>query len=327
MSGYTKAGGGGGGGNVVIYDSGGTAISEGIPADAIVSATVNALDTRSFVHAFNGLTLERLRTFASFDVAGLTNQGILAAGVMLLDGSGQIVRALTASNAGDAAASGLQAAGLWIWNGTTFDRARSAAAATATTGTGLLGMGLLAYDGAANFVRVTETGTNSDGVGNNTPNSLDVSARLNVYNGTSWDRLRSNSAATLSGATQSRGLLSSAPGQWSIISTPAVSTQATATKAAGGAAVRHVCNTISFSHDAIAAQVAVQLNVRDGGTGAGTIIWSMTLKLAVGQQPLCVTLSGLQIFGTANTAMTAEFSAAPVALNTQSLTATGYSTT
>lgn len=227
------------------------------------------------------------------------------------------------SGSGDAAAStGLQNAAPLIFNGATYDRLRTVTAGNNTTGAGVLGAAVLGWDGT-NYVRIFAT-TPGDGV-TNSQNPLETVARNAVYNGSTWDRLRANSAATLSGATQGRGLLTANPGEWTAFHTPAVSTQATATKAAGGASVRHVCRSICYTHDAVAAQTAITINLRDGATGAGALLWSKTIKLAIAAQPLDVNIPGLNIFGSANTAMTLEFSGAPVATNTQSVAMTGYS--
>lgn len=148
-------------------------------------------------------------------------------------------------------------------------------------------------------------------------------ARMQAWNGATWDRLRTNSASVLSGATQSQGLLVAKPGEWAIQHTPAAATQATITRAAGGAGVRHVCRSITCSIVAIAAQGQIIVNLRDGATGAGTILWSAQFALLAGTSDR-ITLGDLNIVGSANTAMTLEVAAAPAATNFASVSLTGY---
>lgn len=114
---------------------------------------------------------------------------------------------------------------------------------------------------------------------------------------------------------------------WSITHTPVAATQATISKGAV-ASTYHVCTSISFMV-AVAgtAQTLIQVNLRDGATGAGTILWSMSILKTANEAPTFVTISGLSIIGSVNTAMTLEFSAAGVADSVQSVALTGYSKT
>jgi hypothetical protein len=116
-------------------------------------------------------------------------------------------------------------------------------------------------------------------------------------------------------------------GQFNIVHTPVAATQATISQAAGGAGVRNVCTGISASLCTVgtAQAAAVQLNLRDGATGAGTILWSKTFSCGTTTQ-INVDLSGLNIRGTAATAMTLEFSAAGVAASFESVSLSGYTT-
>jgi len=101
--------------------------------------------------------------------------------------------------------------------------------------------------------------------------------------------------------------------RWNTVSAPAASSQATASKAAGGAGVRHVADCVSFSGGATTAPALTQLtiNLRDGATGAGTVLWSHTVVIpaSTGQSVLPFSACGLGLIGSANTAMTVEFSA------------------
>lgn len=97
----------------------------------------------------------------------------------------------------------------------------------------------------------------------------------------------------------------------SVNSQPAVSTQASASVAAGGAGVIHVIDAVCFSAGSTTAPALTQtvINVRDGATGAGTVKASFVVVIpaATGQNvpPFCTPALG--IIGTANTAATAEW--------------------
>jgi hypothetical protein len=147
------------------------------------------------------------------------------------------------------------------------------------------------------------------------------------YNGSTWDRARSGSAAVLAGTSGVGSTLVTAPGHWAIKHTPAVDTQATISKAAGAAGVRHVCTAISatLAVAATAQTSAAVLNLRDGATGAGTILWSKQVILPA-NGVWDVDISGLNIVGTAATAMTLEFAAAGASGSFESVSLAGYST-
>ena len=143
----------------------------------------------------------------------------------------------------------------------------------------------------------------------------------------SIDRARSGSAANLSGKSSAGSELCASPGEWSAggTPTPAAATQATVTQAAGGVGVRHVCRSISatLATAGTAQSAAVQLNLRDGATGAGTVLWSKQVVLP-SNSVWEVNLTGLNVVGSANTAMTLEFGAAGAAGSYQSVGLTGY---
>lgn len=100
--------------------------------------------------------------------------------------------------------------------------------------------------------------------------------------------------------------------RWMVIHNPAASSQATASIAAE-ASVRHVADCISFSAGSTTAPAltALTVNLRDGATGAGTIIWTheVIASASTGQNIAPHSLCGLNLTGTTNTAMTLEFSA------------------
>lgn len=132
---------------------------------------------------------------------------------------------------------------------------------------------------------------------------------------------------TVSATLNGNVLMSEKGARWSVTSNPAVSTQATASKAAGAAGVKHVADCITYSASAGVAPAAtlLSINLRDGATGAGTVLasWRMFVPAAIGQMTVFA-MCDLNIPGTAATAMTLEFSALLTSLN-ESVTLTGYS--
>lgn len=116
-------------------------------------------------------------------------------------------------------------------------------------------------------------------------------------------------------------------GQFAINNTPVAATQATITQAAGAAGVKNVCTSIHGSLCTVGtAQAAVrQLNLRDGTTGAGTILWSKSFSFGTTTM-VSVDISGLYIQGSAATAMTLEFDAAGVAGSFMSVSLVGCTT-
>lgn len=215
------------------------------------------------------------------------------------------------------------------FNGATYDRIRSFAAnadnVTAPT-LGLLGCGSFAFlfDGT-NFDRARSLVDNADDIAVGTVGLAGVVARLTAFDGTTYDRVTTGSAANLSAAQAPAPLLVTNPGTWAIAHAPAANTQATISRAAGAAGVRHVCKSITGSvlGLAAAAETTVSLRLRDGATGAGTILWEQTVLVAVSQQN-GFALTDLNIFGSAATAMTLEFSAAGGANTTESVALSGY---
>lgn len=120
-------------------------------------------------------------------------------------------------------------------------------------------------------------------------------------------------------------------GDWTVVHFPASNTQATASKTAGGAGVRHVCTGITVVlAGGTTAPAAAQVNValRDGASGAGTILWQAVITLpATAGAMNGISRSHLHISGSANTAMTLEFSAAGGANTFESVTIEGISIT
>lgn len=110
---------------------------------------------------------------------------------------------------------------------------------------------------------------------------------------------------------------------WTVNHTPAVSTQATASKAAD-ANYLHVATSCSGSISTVAAQTNITLSLRDGASGAGTVLWSETTTCLINTS--CVLTSPPEIYavGTVGTAMTCEWSGAPVTNNFAVVTLVGF---
>src|SRR5881394_1267777 len=144
-----------------------------------------------------------------------------------------------------------------------------------------------------------------------------VTAAAALSDTTQWVRRKGTALATFPTAVTltSRNAVGAAvmvhSSRWSVVSAPAVSNQATASIAAEGS-VRHVVDCVAFSAASTTAPAltALTINIRDGATGAGTVIWSYALAAAnaTGQNVPPYSICGLNLVGTTNTAMTAEFS-------------------
>jgi hypothetical protein len=155
----------------------------------------------------------------------------------------------------------------------------------------------------------------SDTTGN--PTAPQIGADGLLWDTTQWSRHKGTALATFPTAVTltSRNIVGAAvterSSRWSVIHNPAVSTQATASIAAEGG-VRHVADCVAFSAASTSAPALTFLtvNLRDGATAAGTVIWSYQLAApnSTGQNIGPYTVCGLNLVGTTNTAMTAEFS-------------------
>jgi hypothetical protein len=114
---------------------------------------------------------------------------------------------------------------------------------------------------------------------------------------------------------------------WAVAHVPAAAAQATASRAAGGAGVRHIARRCigTIATIAATAQTPLGFNLRDGATGAGTIVGAWALAAVGTTFAAFDTGSGsLDLPGTANTAMTLESSGAGVASSLATATLLGY---
>lgn len=135
------------------------------------------------------------------------------------------------------------------------------------------------------------------------------------------------SSAGLLGSAIGGGQVAEKGARWRVTSTPAVSLQASASKAAGGSGFYHVVDCVGWSGGSTTAPALTKLNInlRDGATGAGTIIdsWTVVVSAATGQNVEPQKFCGLNYRGSDNTAMTLEFSALLTNLF-QDVTLSGY---
>ena len=157
------------------------------------------------------------------------------------------------------------------------------------------------------------------------------------FNGTTWDRIRTasgtNNTATTSTGVTPVSILST----WSCTHTPVAATRATCSKAAGGTTVRHVATHLTvciLDNKTNSNGFSAQMELRDGATGAGTVLWTAYLGIpmvintpAVAKEHgQCVTTLLPSLTGSQNTAMTLESTAAGPANTLQTVTLMGYST-
>jgi hypothetical protein len=198
---------------------------------------------------------------------------------------------------------------------------------------------LLKTDSAGDLATVAAV-ADADGIANNpagqtvSPSGTSGPLEINnhIFNGATWDRQRSASstnypASTTLTARNSIGVqLAEKGSRWAVNSAPAAGTVASASIALE-AGVKHVLDTVCFSSGSAVAPVltSLQVNIRDGATGAGTVLMSFEVEIpaATGQDTPPICISGLNLVGTAGTAMTVEWSAGLANLK-QTATAIGY---
>lgn len=120
---------------------------------------------------------------------------------------------------------------------------------------------------------------------------------------------------------------------WTATNSNSGATTPTISKAAGAAGVQHVVDRciISFATGATVS-TALLVNLRDGATGAGTVVatWTVSSGLVtalsgVNSQTIDTGPSSLNFVGTAATAATLEFAAAMPANSAGAVTMFGHS--
>lgn len=111
--------------------------------------------------------------------------------------------------------------------------------------------------------------------------------------------------------------------EWTVLDVPAAATQATVSRAAD-AGGRHICKSITVTIAAAATASGIVIAIlRDGPTSTGTELWSGALSVPANGSG-DITISGLNITGSKNTAMTIEFTAAGAADTQQTVAISGY---
>lgn len=186
-----------------------------------------------------------------------------------------------------------------------------------------LQVALVAQDSGGNPLPLFAYGNDVDSMATQSDGILGVVGFNAWFSVTGWNRAREASYQNMGNQTARGAGLMSAPGEWAIRHQPAAATQATITRAAGGLNVRHVCRSITVTLLGVAAQAPIEIFLRDGATGVGTILWSARLQCLAGDAQH-IALSDLNIVGSSNTAMTLEFGAAPAATNFASVALTGF---
>lgn len=185
---------------------------------------------------------------------------------------------------------------------------------------------LTAYDPTNNFYRrLSARATNA--LGTVAPNAaefgLDGISFNMVFDGTNYQRLGMASAANLANQSGANVALVSGPGEWAINHAPVAGSVATISKNAV-AGQRHVCKGLSVSVNAVAnITVPLVATLRDGATGAGTILWQERFIALAGTR-VGIDRNNLNIVGSVNTAMTLEFTAAPAGTDFETVNLNGY---
>lgn len=137
------------------------------------------------------------------------------------------------------------------------------------------------------------------------------------------------SSTAISGSTDQNAVayFAPAPTLWTATHVPAAATVATCGKAAGASGIKNVCTEVSFqlTADSTGGADLQTFVLRDGATGAGTILATWKVNMATGAS-IATTIykfNGPWI-GTAATAMTLETSSTPGTHTLASVNMTGY---
>lgn len=223
----TTGSGGGGGGAVTIAD--GADIAQGSIADASVTAgsagtisgklrqisadisTSNGLRSTS-ANQTNGNQQTKITDGTNLVAVNVvsgknglyissnsaTGAAVPANAFYLGVGNGGNLQGVTNQSADAASGASFIGTTAGVYNATTWDRIRSATAAANTTGTGLLGVGNLVFDGTNWQAQATNV---SDG----TSSGTSIGTKQMSYNGTTFDRNRNNVTGVViaAGATAS----------------------------------------------------------------------------------------------------------------------------
>lgn len=107
---------------------------------------------------------------------------------------------------------------------------------------------------------------------------------------------------------------------FNLTSAPAAAVVATVTQAAAGAGRRNVCRNIAASVFNAVGLTYAPLVLRDGATGVGAILW----RTDIAKDLEAFAIGDLLIIGTANTAMTLEFTVSGGGAENQTVALGGY---
>jgi hypothetical protein len=203
-----------------------------------------------------------------------------------------------------------------------FDRAAGdwnrtdSAADDALSGDNILAASSMVFDRAAGDWNRSDSAADNGLVGDNVLATVPLSEN---DDGT-FDRAVNSDADNMAATSQSRAVIGTRPGEWAVTDSDGGGGTPSATKAAGGAGVRHVITGVTGSMCGTAATGNIMCTVKDGST----VVWSRKLRLiANGQAGFEAT--GLNIIGTANTLVVVAFDDAPGSAVVSSVNATGYS--
>jgi hypothetical protein len=178
--------------------------------------------------------------------------------------------------------------------------------------------------GSANLLTLGSAGSDAQSTGG-FPAALAVVEGL-VFNGATWDRIRSASAANLGAQSGLGAALVAPPGEWVVSASPAANIQATVTRASA-AGVRHIARVIAADLGANPAPGATLANpvLRDGASGIGSPLWQRLLTLqAVAGSSDHAQAASYNLVGTAGNAMTLEFLAAAGANTFEAVLLSGF---
>ena len=254
---------------------------------------------------------------------------------LVRDVSGSNVQLRSGGTAGDAfatVADGAQLVNAFLrgWNGTTWDRVDAGqynANGLAGSGDGgLIVNAMLRGHNGSTWDLIREAQYNANALAFSADGAISANAITRLSNGASFDLGQAASAANqaTSSLTNLPGiLLATDPGNWFSENFPATGVAAVATRAAGGAGVRHVLTSVNFSISGAPALATALLRctVLDGGA----IVFSSVLSAPINTTATIIQV-GMSIVGTANQTMTIQFSAGGGAGTQESVTMTGYST-
>lgn len=162
--------------------------------------------------------------------------------------------------------------------------------------------------------------TGADGIPNTQISGTGTGAALDLlggapylFNGAAWNRLRSatiTNEAILTGP--SGAALIEHSGRFSVLSSPAAGTLATATTA-GVAGQKRIADCVGFAASSVVAPAltALKVNLIDGVSGGTAIAtWTVAISAATGQNVAPQMYCGLNLQNTTGNGLTLEFSAA-----------------